>query len=91
MKENIFKTILDNVPIWTMFTDKNFNIKYISPSVKDITGYSPEEFMENHNLFFNIIHPDDRSCVLEKLEEELLNPQLCYAEYRIIHKNGNII
>jgi PAS domain S-box-containing protein len=88
---NIFKTIVEFSYDWLMWIDNEHKIKYISPSVKDITGYSPEEFKENHNLFFNIIHPDDRNCILEKFEEELLNPQLCYAEYRLIHKNGNII
>ncbi len=33
--------------------------EYVSPSVLDITGYSPEEFYSDPYLGFNIIHPDD--------------------------------
>ncbi|MDF2437882.1 MAG: domain S-box [Bacteroidota bacterium] len=34
--------------------------EYVSPSVYDITGYTPEEFYANPNLGFKLIHPDDR-------------------------------
>jgi len=34
-------------------------IEYISPSVLAITGYTPEEYYTDNNLFFNLIHPDD--------------------------------
>lgn len=33
---------------------------YISPGIEAITGYSPNEFYENHMLGYRIIHQDDR-------------------------------
>ncbi|MEG6584258.1 ATP-binding protein [Dendrosporobacter sp. 1207_IL3150] len=34
-------------------------IEYISPSVLEITGYSPEEFYADNTLIWTLIHPDD--------------------------------
>jgi PAS domain S-box-containing protein len=36
-----------------------FECEFISPSVKKITGYSPEEFYKDPVLGLKIIHPDD--------------------------------
>jgi PAS domain S-box-containing protein len=44
-------------------------LDYISPSVKNITGYSQEEFYKDPLLGFKIIHPDDLP-VLQKLDKE---------------------
>jgi two-component system sporulation sensor kinase C len=39
-------------------------IKYISPSVLILTGYSPEEYYADNHLVFDLIHPDDH-CLLK--------------------------
>jgi diguanylate cyclase (GGDEF)-like protein/PAS domain S-box-containing protein len=35
------------------------NIEYISPAIKSITGYDPEEFYADPKLGLELIHPDD--------------------------------
>lgn len=37
------------------------SFSYISPSVKKITGYSPDDFYKNPKLHIEITHPKDRS------------------------------
>jgi PAS domain S-box-containing protein len=37
------------------------HFRYISPSVRSITGYRPEEILANSDLIKNRIHPDDLS------------------------------
>jgi two-component system sporulation sensor kinase C len=39
-------------------------IKYISPSVLILTGYSPGEYYADNHLVFDLIHPDDH-CLLK--------------------------
>ncbi len=34
--------------------------EYISPAVRDITGYTPEELYANPDLGFKLVHPEDR-------------------------------
>jgi diguanylate cyclase (GGDEF)-like protein/PAS domain S-box-containing protein len=40
--------------------------RYVSPQVEEILGYSPEEWMEDRELWAERLHPDDRERVLEQ-------------------------
>lgn len=62
--------------------------EYISPSVKRITGYTPEEFYSDDSLGTQLIHPDDTSLLAElKLEQEKEHRLLL----RFVRKDGEII
>jgi PAS domain S-box-containing protein len=41
--------------------------EYISPSVSDLLGYAPEEFLADDDLVWNIIHDDDRPLLTTNL------------------------
>jgi PAS domain S-box-containing protein len=63
-------------------------IEYISPSIKNITGYSQEDFIGKD--FTQFIHPNDR-LILEQEYENFIN---CFIdqsmiEVRIRHRNGH--
>ncbi len=62
--------------------------EYISPSVKTFTGFNPENFYNNPELCFEIIHPDDRH-----IFEGLLRGEVSFAYpliMRWFHKKGSI-
>lgn len=70
--------------------------EYVSPSVKVLTGYSPEEFYAQPMLGFKIIHPDDVHLLgdSEKLIKEkvkLSNVKVPEIIVRWIRKDGSII
>lgn len=44
------------------------NLKYISPSVRTITGYSPENYYADDAFVWRLIHPDDRSLLAGFIE-----------------------
>lgn len=56
-----------------------------------VTGYSPAEFQNNPNLWFEMIHEDDKQLLKEWAEkvENGIEPEP--IEHRIIHKNREII
>ena len=71
----------------TTITDLKGTIHYVSGSVKDILGYSPEEIMGKNALRF--IHPNDRKRALQALAFSVGHPLMPVAlEARFIHKNG---
>jgi PAS domain S-box-containing protein len=72
--------------------------KYMRPlfytsAVKQITGYSQTEFLEDSKLMLKIIHPDDLTDVRKKLSHLMKssNKSSGEMEFRIINKQGNIV
>jgi len=61
--------------------------EYINPAVKDMLGYTPEEFYADPQLAFKIVHPDDRA----SLEVNFQGTSTLRATRRWIHKNGTVV
>ncbi|MCW3084957.1 MAG: domain S-box [Bacteroidetes bacterium] len=64
-----------------------YECEYISPSVKEITGYSPEEYYRDPFLGTKIIHPDDRENAIN-LERNISKKPIIA---RWIRKDGKVI
>jgi PAS domain S-box-containing protein len=71
-----------------MEADMNGKIINISPHVKRITGYEPEERLGKSA--FDLVHPDDVTLVL-KAAKEGWNTGRANVSYRLRHKNGEWI
>lgn len=70
----------ENVTDWTML--------FISNGCINMTGYPPEEIINNRETSYNnIIHPEDRVFVWEKIQQALKNDKQFELEYRIIRKD----
>jgi len=62
--------------------------RYVSESVKKITGYSDEEIISRSG--FELLHPDDVPRIAADLEDLLRHPgQTVRVEYRHRHKDGH--
>ncbi len=61
--------------------------EYINPAVRDILGYTPEEFYADPKLVLEIIHPEDKP----KLESVLQDPSGGNVTHRWIRKDGRVI
>lgn len=61
---------------------------YVSPTVTDITGYTPQEFYDTPSLWRNLVHPEDRE-LLDSIEiKDLVQLPLTL---RWIKKDGEVI
>ena len=63
--------------------------EYVSPSVKDVFGYSAEEFINISLLISKIIHPDFLDYFQEKWTELIGGEVAPNYEYKIIDPEGN--
>ena len=59
----------------------------ISPATFDLTGFTPEEYLDNPTLFAVRLHPDDLARVMS-MYREVTQAGTATAEYRFMHKAG---
>jgi PAS domain S-box-containing protein len=55
-----------------------------------ITGYTSEEYEANPDLWYQMIHEEDREAVIKQAESLLSGEVVQPFEHRIIHKDGSI-
>ncbi|WP_400241452.1 EAL domain-containing protein [Niallia sp. JL1B1071] len=83
--QSIFETL--DIAIW--FHDLKTNKLMITAGIETIYGYSVEDFYKNHNLWKEVIHPEDIK-VLEERANLLTKQDVVVSNYRIIKPNGKI-
>jgi len=89
-----FRVLADNSSdvIWTIGLD--WKLTYISPSVQELAGYTPEEVLGNS--IEEYLHADDLAFVLETIYSELQKPrqerlERKLVEVRHIKKDGSFL
>ena len=85
-----FRLISEHSADLVCLHDADGTYEYVSPSVTDILGYTPEELIGVNP--YTLFHPDD----LQKVEEESHNPakadqKIRSIQYRIKRKDGKYI
>jgi PAS domain S-box-containing protein len=85
--EEQYRLITENTKDLICTLDLQGNFNYVSPSFKEVLGYSSEE-LTGLNAF-SLIHPDDRETIVKIFKEALINKGTGNAEFRYRHKNGN--
>jgi PAS domain S-box-containing protein len=88
-----YRALVEQVPaiIYSDSAEEMFKTLYINPQLKTITGYEPEEWINDPDLWARILHPDDRQRVLEEYTRTFAAKQPSISEYRLITRDGRII
>jgi len=73
--------------IYTAKATGDYGATFLSKNVKNLTGYSAEDFINNTELWINNVHPEDKDLVLLKLSSISKTNSLGY-EYRFKFKDG---
>ena len=60
------------------------------PGCVSVTGYTSEEYKENPDLWYRMVHHKDRAKVLNQARLALAGVELQPLEHRIIHKDGTV-
>ncbi len=78
-RERDFQTLITNIPgvVYRCLDDEHWTMKYLSPAIARLTGYSPSDFINNKVLSYSgaccTIH--DRRCMLQVIS--LVSPICC--------------
>ena len=71
--------------------DQNWTMEFLSEGIRELTGYLPEEIINNARLSFNdIIHKDDRDYVWKEVQKALAIHKHFQCTYRIVKQTGEI-
>lgn len=94
--EERYRSITENIEesLWTAEQkDGKLKVVLYTPVIKEITGFSSQQFLEDDKLWMKIIHPDDAETVMVKMKRLYTDPGRTSDafEYRIINNLGNIV
>lgn len=89
--EKLFRLLAENAKdmIYVYRLTPSQRYEYVSPSCMNITGYSPDDFYSNSNMFSSIIHPEDTVFL-----EALFDPGSSFSEpviLRLKHRSGHYV
>jgi diguanylate cyclase (GGDEF)-like protein/PAS domain S-box-containing protein len=91
--EKRYRALVENIPV-VAYTQEVGNLKtavYVSPRIEDLTGYRHEEFGEDYDLWYGVIHPDDRWAVAAEDERTERTGEPFSMEYRMVHREGHVL
>lgn len=86
---NSLLSSLQEIIVWQVDA-QNLQLRYISPPVETVTGYSPQAFLRQPTLWLDIVHSDDR----QRISAIFNNPNDNHRfdiEYRIIDSNAKTV
>lgn len=72
--------------IWQL--DKETGEVFLSPRAKMLLGYGPDEMESSLEAWWNLIHPDDYTGMIEEMRTLSLESPSFEIEYRVLHRDG---
>jgi PAS domain S-box-containing protein len=85
--EKHYQLLIENSTDLISVVDEDATVKYVSPSVRSILGYDPENIVGTSA--FGYVHPEDREEVVERFEELADQPgEELRVDYRIRTRDG---
>ncbi len=88
-RETLFQTVADFTYDWEYWRAPDGRFLYVSPSCERITGYSSAHFQSDPALLLRIVHPDDRSAVLQHIEVVSHHQSTYEVQFRIMTRHGD--
>ncbi len=96
--EGLFQRLVENIPGIVAYLDlvqlddpgRSVPI-YISPQIEGLLGYPPEAWLTDDELWLDVLHPDDRSRMIEADERARRTLSSLFAEYRMIARDGRVV
>ena len=83
-----FRALIEHSPATVCVLDDTGTFQYVSPSMEEVTGFSPRE-LRGQSAFENV-HEEDRERVEREFARSLSNPDYRpTVEYRFKHKSGD--
>ncbi|HEX2966707.1 MAG TPA: PAS domain S-box protein, partial [Syntrophorhabdaceae bacterium] len=87
--KNLLESVTDYIYTVELYNNRPFSTTH-GPGCIAVTGYTPEEYTSDRDLWYRIIYPDDRQGMLALTHQLLSGREIPPVEHRIIHKSGEV-
>ena len=87
--ERVHATMISNLPgfVYRCANDSNWSMEFISDGCREITGYAPDELLNNKTRTYNdLVHPDFQKRLWDNVQNSLEKREVFEEEYPIITK-----
>ena len=88
-----FRALVEQLPL-SVYIDRLDDVSsnvYTSPQIEQMLGYTVQEWVENHDLFVEILHPEDRERVLAAHQLTHTTGEPLLVEYRLRARDGRYV
>ena len=91
--EHRFRILVEQLPaaVYTDNHDEFSSALYVSPQIKEISGYTASEWLADPKFWLKRIHPDDLEVVLGEIKATYDSLDDFQMDYRIIHRDGRVV
>jgi len=85
-----FRLLADLSPDWIYWMNPDKTAAYCSPSCETLTGYPPEAFLSDPDLFFSLIHPEDQVHFNSHFSHADTRQKAGSCRFRILTRSGEV-
>ncbi len=91
--EKQYRLLVEKLPavVFMDVFDNPQHTQYISPRMKDLLGYTPEEWEAETDIWENSLHPDDYDRVIAEDNRTNETGEPFRIEYRLRHRDGHYV
>lgn len=91
--ETKYHTLVEQIPAVTYICDLGggWRVRYISPQIEELTGFTVQEWINDSQLWFKLVHPDDLEAVLDEYNKAELENRPALSEYRMKARDGHTV
>ena len=90
-KTKLFRAVADFAQEFTYFRSIDGQYEYVSPSCKNITGYTTDDFYNTPNLMTTLIHPEDQDRWHKHTHNINDAGEAEVIDFRILHHDGRTV
>ncbi len=87
-----YRTLVEQLPAITYhYSIEEGRTRYISPQVQTLLGYTPDEWLGDSDLWWKVIHPDDREAVIQLLAIKDETGENIEIIHRLVARDGRVL
>jgi PAS domain S-box-containing protein len=88
-----YRALIEGVPavVYEMGLDDHRRTLYASPHIEALFGYTREEWLDQRDIWMELLHPDDREFELAAHDLHSSTGEQWAREYRLIAADGRIV